>query len=118
MPFYLKDLDVVPKVAEFQSVLIVPCRFCPAASMAVRKNEPWIELFRRFLRTAPYERLIKTIQSRLEEKGVKTKVFESNLPYQFIACLWPSGQRKKLSEHAKQYDAVIVMGCEAATEAV
>jgi hypothetical protein len=25
--------------------LIVPCRFCPAASSAVRNNEPYIEIF-------------------------------------------------------------------------
>ena len=34
MPFYLKEVDVIPEVAKFQSVLIVPCRFCPAASLA------------------------------------------------------------------------------------
>jgi len=27
MPFYLDDTDVVPEVARFKSVLIVPCRF-------------------------------------------------------------------------------------------
>ena len=40
MPIYLKDVDVVAEVAKFQSALIVPCRFCPAASLAVRNNKP------------------------------------------------------------------------------
>lgn len=57
MPFYLEVTDVVPEVANFKSVLIVPCRFCPAASMAVRSDEPYIEFPRRGLKTASYERL-------------------------------------------------------------
>ena len=39
MPMYLKDVDVVPEVAKFQSALIVLCRFCPAASLAMRGGE-------------------------------------------------------------------------------
>jgi hypothetical protein len=37
MPFYLKELDIIPQVAGLQSVMIVPCRFCPAASLAVKE---------------------------------------------------------------------------------
>ena len=51
MPFYLKELDIVPRVDVLESVLIVPCRFCPAASLAVREKKPYIELFRKFLKT-------------------------------------------------------------------
>jgi hypothetical protein len=32
--------------------------------------------------------------------------------------MWTSGRRKKLKKHAKQYDAVIVLGCESATDTV
>jgi hypothetical protein len=32
--------------------------------------------------------------------------------------MWTSERRKKLSECAKKYDAVIVMGCEAAVQTV
>jgi hypothetical protein len=32
--------------------------------------------------------------------------------------MWTSGRRKKLQRYAKQYEAVIVMGCESATETV
>jgi len=42
MPIYLKDVDVVPEVSKFQSALIVLCRFCPAASLAMRKDKPSI----------------------------------------------------------------------------
>ena len=32
--------------------------------------------------------------------------------------MWTSGRRKKLQEYARQYEAVIVIGCESATETV
>lgn len=121
MPMYLKDVDVVPEVAKFQSALIVICRFCPAASLAMRKDKPYIEFFRRFLNTESYEQHINNMQSRLEKEGLKTNVFRGNLfpmPLNFIICFWTSGQREKLLKHAQQYEAVVVMGCEAAYESV
>jgi hypothetical protein len=117
MPFYLKDVEVVPEVAKFQSALIVPCRFCPAASFALRKQQTYIELFKGFLKTESYEQHINNMQSRLEEKGLKTNVFKSNL-LNFVLCMWTSGQRERLLEHAGQYEALVVMGCEAAYRSV
>ena len=121
MPMYLKEVDVVPEVAKFQSALIVLCRFCPAASLAMRNDEPYIEFFRRFLNTESYEQLINSMQSRLEKEGLKTNVFKGSLfpmPLNFITCFWTSGQREKLLKHAQQYEAVVVMGCEVAYESV
>jgi len=121
MPIYLKDVDVVPEVAKFQSALIVLCRFCPAASLAMRKDKPYIEFFRRFLKTESYEQVINNVQSRLEKEGLKTDVFKGSLlpmPLNFIICFWNSGQRKKLLKHARQYEAIVVMGCEAAYQSV
>jgi len=121
MPMYLKEVDVVPEVAKFQSALIVLCRFCPAASLAMRNDEPYIEFFRRFLNTESYEQLINSMQSRLEKEGLKTNVFKGSLfpmPLNFITCFWTSGQREKLLKHAHEYEAVVVMGCEAAYESV
>lgn len=121
MPMYLKEVNVVPEVAKFQSALIVLCRFCPAASLAMRNDEPYIEFFRRFLNTESYEQLINSMQSRLEKEGLKTNVFKGSLfpmPLNFITCFWTSGQREKLLKHAHEYEAVVVMGCEAAYESV
>jgi hypothetical protein len=118
MPFCLDVQDVVPEVDKFESVLIVPCRFCPAASLAVRSNEHYIEFPRRFLKTASYERLIESMRRSFEERGIRTGVFKSHLLHQFVLCMWTSERRKKLSECAKKYDAVIVMGCEAAVQTV
>lgn len=115
MPFYLIEVDIVPEVAKFQSALIVLCRFCPAASVAARKQQPYIELFRRFINTESFEQLISDMQSRLEKEGVKTDVFRGNLlpmPLNFIICMWTAEQRQKLLRHASQYEAVVVMGCE------
>ena len=121
MPLYLKEVDVVPEVAKFQSALIVLCRFCPAASLALRKGQPYIEFFRRLLETRSFEPHINDIQSSLKKEGLKTGVFKGNLlpsPFNFIVCMWTSGQRKKLLEHAHEYEAVVVMGCEGAYNSV
>jgi hypothetical protein len=117
MPFYLKEVDVVPEVAKYHSALIVLCRFCPAASTAVRKQQPYFEPWRRFVNTESYEQLIRNMQSRLQKEGVKTSVFRGSL-INFIICMWTSGQREKLLNIAHQYEAVVVMGCEASYHSV
>ena len=111
MPLYLNDVDVASEVEGARSVLIVPCRMCPATSLAVRTNKPFFELFKTFLRSPPLEEHIKTIQSRLEGRGLKTGVY---LPRQFLACAWTSRERKRLLKRATQYDAAIVLGCDSA----
>jgi len=118
MPILLRDRDISSDIAMVRSILIVPCRFCPAANLAVREGKPYIELFRNFLRTASYESYIRALQSRLESNGIRTEVFDSKLPYQFIVCMWTSGRRDDLAKHAADYDAVIVLGCDAAVETV
>ncbi len=116
MPFYLKDRDILSDIATVHSALIVPCRFCPAASLAVRERKPYIELLRKFWRTPSYERYIQVLKSRLESEGIRTGVFDSHLPHQFVLCMWTLGRRKELSRHAVGYDALIVLGCDAAVE--
>jgi hypothetical protein len=118
MPFYLDETDVVHEVADVKSVLIVPCRFCPAASLAVRNEEPYIDFPRRGLETASYEQLIKKVKRSFEDRGVKASVFKSKLLHQFVLCMWTSKRRKKLTKLAKEYDALVVMGCEAAVQTV
>lgn len=118
MPFCFEVQDVIPEVVNFESVLIVPCRFCPAASMAVKSNQPYIEFPRRFLKTAPYERQLTDMKKSFEERGIKTGVFKSNLLHQFVLCMWTAKRRKALLERAKKYEAVVVMGCEAAVATV
>ena len=118
MPVYLKDIDEFPELESFKSVLIIPCRFCPAASMAVRTNRPYFEFLRRFFKTVSYEELIETIKSKLEKKGIKTDVFKSRWLHQFVVCMWTSSRRKKLLKRARKFEALVVLGCEAAADTI
>jgi len=118
MPIHFNDLDVVSEIAGLSSALIVPCNMCPAATVAVREKKPFMQFFRSFLKSAPFEQYIKELQSRLKEQGVNTKVFRSNLYHQWFMCMWTSAQRRRLQEAAKQHEAVIVLGCDSATETV
>lgn len=118
MPIHFHDRDVVSEAAGLRSALIVPCNLCPAATVAVRENRPFMQFFKSFLKSAPFEEYLRALQSRLEERGVRTKVFRSNLYHQWFLCMWTSRRRRKLRKHANRYDAVIVLGCDSATETV
>ena len=118
MPFYFDEKDLGQEVEGLQSVLIVPCRFCPAASAAVRSEEPYIQFTRHFLKTDAYERLIAKTKSDLEKQGIRTDVFHSHFVHQFVLCMWTARRRKQLADVAKSYDALVVLGCEAAVDTV
>lgn len=118
MPFCFEEKDVLSEVAGCSSALIVPCRFCPAASAAVKKNKPYIELMKRLMKTESYEQQVSTMQIRLGKEGIRSEVFKSTLVHQFVLCMWTEKRRQHLGEAAKHYDAAIVMGCEAAVETV
>jgi hypothetical protein len=114
MPFHFDDLDVVSEVSGLSSALIVPCYMCPAVTVAIRENKPFMQFFK----LAPFGAYIKKMRSALKEKGVRTTVFKSFLYHQWFMCIWTARRRKKLLDAAKGYDAVIVLGCESATETV
>ena len=118
MPIHFEDLDVVSEMAGLSSALIVPCNMCPAVTVSVREKKPFLQLFKSLLKSAPFEQHIRTLQSRLREKGVNTKVFKSPLYHQWFMCMWTAGRRRKLQKQARQYEAVIVLGCDSATETV
>jgi hypothetical protein len=118
MPIHFSDRDVASEVAGLSSVLIVPCYMCPAVTVSVREKKPFIQLFKSFLKSAPFDQYIKTLQYRLKEHGVKTRVFKSMPSHEWFMCMWTSGKRKKLRKYAERYDAVLVLGCDSATETV
>ena len=118
MPFCFEEKDVLPELAGCNSVLIVPCRFCPAASAAVKNEKPYLEFMRRLMKTESYERQISTMQARLGKEQIKTKGFKSKLVHQFVLCMWTEKRRQQLREAAQHCDAAVVMGCEAAVETV
>ena len=86
--------------------------------MAVKSNEPYIEFPRRSLKTATYERHLAEMKDSFEKRGIKTSVFKSNLLHQFVLCMWTAKRRNTLLERAKNFEAVVVMGCEAAVTTV
>ena len=65
MPIHLDDLDVESEVAGLTSALIVPCNMCPAATVAVRDGKPFMQFFRSFLKSPPFEGYIKALKFHL-----------------------------------------------------
>jgi hypothetical protein len=118
MPIHFNDLDVVSEVSGLDSALIVPCYMCPAVTVAAREGKPFIQFFRHFLKSPPFEDHIATLRSRLKERGVETEVFSSLPCHEWFMCMRTSGKRKKLLKRAEKHDAVIVLGCDSATETV
>ncbi|UCE99470.1 MAG: hypothetical protein JSV82_09995 [Planctomycetota bacterium] len=118
MPIHLDDLDVVCEVEGLGSALVVACNMCAGASLAMKENKPFLQFFRSLLKSPPLERHIRRLRSELRERGVKTKRFKSGVIQQFFLCLWTSRERSRLRRCAKEYEAVIVLGCDSAIETV
>jgi len=118
MPIHLGDLDVVSQATGVNSALIVPCNLCPAVTVAVNRKQPFMKLFRSWLKSEPFEQYIEALRSRLGAQGVKTKVFRSNIYHQWFLCMWTDRRRKKLRKAAMNHDAVIVLGCDTANATV
>ena len=117
MPIYLEPRDVTADLEKFGSVLIVACPICPPMSLAMQKKKPFIDFFKHGLKTKAFEDYIKSIRVPLEERGVRTDVYTTRIPSPLM-CLWTEGQRKRLFQNAKDYDAVLVLGCKSAINTV
>lgn len=117
MPFYLRERNVVDELSGRDSVLIVVCRFCPAASMAARHGLTYLEPLRRGLTTECFEPLVSDMRTRLEGRGCRTSGLHGHLR-NFVVCMWSEGQKRKLRRIAAEHDAVVVMGCRGAVESV
>jgi hypothetical protein len=110
MPIRLVPLDLTADLEPFKSVLIVSCPMCPAASMAILKKQPFIELFKHGFKTPALEDYITSVREALERRGVRTDAFTMRLPHPLM-CLWTAGQRRRLRQRARDFDAVLVLGC-------
>lgn len=118
MPIHLDEVNVAVEISERCSALIIPCYMCPAVTIAVKEEKPFLQLFSHFLKSPPFERYIRTLQSELKENGVNSSVFKSHFVHQWFLCMWSSGRRKKLMRQLQEYDYVIVLGCDSAIETV
>jgi hypothetical protein len=110
----MEPLDVSADLEKCKSVLIVSCPICPPVSLATQTKSPFIELFKRGLKTEAFEDYIKGIREPLEQRGVRTDVCSMYAPCPMM-CLWTKGQRNRFLERAKDYEAVVVLGCDSAT---
>jgi len=61
-----------------------------------------MRFFRSPVKSAPFEEYLKAMQSRLDEKGVRSKVFKSNIYHQWFMCMWTERRRKKLAREANE----------------
>jgi hypothetical protein len=112
MPIHLESLDVSSELENFKSVL---SPICPPMSLAMQTSSPFIEFFKRGLRMEAFEDYIKVIREPLEQRGVRIGVCSSYLPCRTM-CPWTKGQRRRSLERANDYDAVVVLGCDSATQ--
>ena len=114
MPVHLEPLDVSAHLEKFRSVLIVSCPVCPPMCLAMQMNSPFIEFFKTGLKTGAFEDYIQSIRRPLEQRGVRTGAYSIHLPTPMM-CLWTAWQRSRFLKRARDYEAVLVLGCDSAT---
>jgi hypothetical protein len=117
MPVHLEPLDVSADLENFRSVLIVSCPVCPPMCLAMQQNSPFIEFFKRGLKTGAFEDYILSIRKPLEQRGVRTSTYSIHIPTPMM-CLWTEWQRSRFLKRAKDYEAALVLGCDSATHTV
>jgi hypothetical protein len=118
MPIHFHDVDLTPEISGLKSALIVPCIMCPAVTISIREQKPLMRFFRSPFKSAPFEQYLETLQAQLLENGVRSDVFNSRLYQHWFLCMWSAGRRRKLQARAKNYEAVIILGCDSATETI
>jgi hypothetical protein len=109
----MDPVDCSADLENYKSVLIVSCPICPPVSLATERNSPLIQFFSRGIKTPAYEDYLEEIREPLEARGVRIGVFCTYTPCPAM-CLWTEGQRGRLLKRARDYEAVLVMGCESA----
>ena len=82
--------------------------------LAIQQNSPFIEFFKRGIKTGAFEDYIQSIRKPLEQRGVRTGAYAIHMPTPMM-CLWTQGQRRRLLNRARDYEAVLVLGCDSAT---
>ena len=118
MPIHFHDVDLTAEISGLKSALIVPCVMCPAVTVSIREQKPLMRFFRSPFKSVPFEQYLEALQIRLLEHGVVSDVFNSRLYQNWFLCMWSARRRKKLQTLAKNYEAVIMLGCDSATETI
>ena len=117
MPIYLEPKDVSTELENYRSVLFVCCPMCPPMSLAMQTKKPFVEVVKHGLKTEVFDDYVQSIRGPLEQRGVRTEILSMRWPLPLI-CLWTEGQRKRLAERARDFEAVLVFGCNSATDTI
>jgi len=117
MPLHLEPRDISADLERFSSVLIVLCPICPPMSLAMQRDSPFIEFFKSGFKTGAFEDYIQSIRQPLEQRGVRTGAYVIYTPTPTM-CIWTKGQRNRLLKRARDYEAVVVLGCGSAAHTV
>lgn len=115
MPVYVEPRDLTAELGECKSVLIVCCPVCPPMCLAMQQESPFIDFFKSGLKTPAFEDHVRAIRVPLEQRGVRTGVYSTHFPTMMM-CLWTEGQRQRLLERVRDYEAAVVLGCDSAVE--
>lgn len=114
MPIYLEPRDVIEDLKGFRSVLIISCPICPPMCVSIQQKRPFLEPLKHGLKTPAFEDYIASIRDALAKYGVQTDAFTMRVPVPMM-CLWTAGQRARISKRAREFEAVLVLGCDSAT---
>ncbi len=114
MPIYLEPQDVIDDLRGFRSVLIISCPICPPMCVSIQQNKPFLEPLKHGAKTKAFEDYVASIRDALEKHGVRTDAFTMRFPVPMM-CLWTGRQRAKVLERARDFEAVLVLGCDSAT---
>ena len=117
MPLHLEPLEVSAGLEDVSSVLIVSCPVCPPMCVAMQQKSPFLEFFKRGLKTEAFEEYTQSIREPLEQRGVRTGAYAIHVPTPMM-CLWTDWQRSRFLKRARDYEAVVVLGCDSATYTV
>lgn len=114
MPIFLEPSDVIDDLKGFQSILIISCPICPPMCVSIQQKKPFLEPLKHGVKTPAFEDHIASIRKALSEHGVRTDTFTTRLPIPMM-CLWTARQRAKILKRARNFEAVLVLGCDSAT---
>lgn len=96
MPIHLEPRDVSADLENFNSVLIVSCLVCAPMSVAMQQKSPFIEFFKRGLKTKAFEDCIQSIREPFEKRGVRTGAYDIHTPTP-VMCIWTDWKKAAIT---------------------
>ena len=101
MPLHFEDIDVVTEAKGSSSALIVPCNMCPAATVADRENKPFLRLFNKFLKSAPFEKIHLCVARPIKGARSSFKGVQESFTSPVVSMHVDSCQTEKVAQTGK-----------------